>query len=221
MKVSDVIEVLRDFAKPEKVKGMERFGIPTENVLGVGMPQLRQVAREIGKDQKLADELWRLRIHEAKLLATIVAEPDRFPIEKADLWMKELYSWDTCDQFCMNLLVKTNYVMKLPARWVKEEGEFQKRASMAIIAVIAVHRKELSNQQMLEFKPLLLEAADDSRNFVKKAVNWAIRQIGKRNEDLRLEMLDFCEELLLLDQKASNWIARDAIRELKGKRTGF
>jgi len=131
--------------------------------------------------------------------------------------MKDLYSWDICDQFCINVLVKTSYVLELPERWSVEQGEFQKRAPMALIAVIALHRKELTDEQLLVYKPLLFNAATDPRNFVKKAVNWAIRQIGKRNYELCQAMISFCEELLTLEDKSATWIARDAIRELKTK----
>lgn len=214
MEVSAVVNHLKTLANPEKIKGIARFGIPVDQALGITMPQLRQFARIIGRDQALADALWQLPIHEAKLLASIVAEPKEFTIEKADSWMKDLYSWDTCDQFCLNLLIKTPYVLDLPERWAVQSGEYQKRASMAILAVIAVHKKELGDQQLLDYKPLMKDASSDPRNFVKKAVNWAIRQIGKRNENLRLEMMDFCEELILMDEKPATWIARDAIREL-------
>ena len=181
------------------------------------MPQLRQYAKKLGRSQELADALWQSPIHEAKILATIVAEPANFPIEKADGWMKDLYSWDICDQFCINVLIKTPYVLELPERWAGESGEFQKRAPMALIAVTAVHRKDLTDHQMLMYKPLLWDAARDPRNFVKKAVNWAIRQIGKRNNNLGQEMILFCEELLELGDKTANWIARDALRELRTK----
>lgn len=212
-----IIQHLKGLADPNKVKGIARFGIPIDDALGVSMPQLRKLARTVGKDQALADALWRTSIHEAKLLATLVAEPASFTIQKADLWLKDLYSWDICDQWCLNLLIKTPDVLQLPERWAGEAGEFQKRASLAIIAVIAVHKKTLDDQALLEYKPLLHRAASDPRNFVKKAVNWAIRQIGKRNENLRLAMLAFCEELLLMNHKSAHWIARDALRELKTK----
>ena len=185
--------------------------------MGVTMPQLRQYARKFGRDQELADLLWSSPIHEAKILATIIADPQNFPLEKADAWMRDLYSWDLCDQFCINVLVKTSYVLELPTRWAGEKAEFQKRAPMALIAVIAVHRKDLTDDDLLIYKSLLSDAATDQRNFVKKAVNWAIRQIGKRNDNLRREMILFSEELLELNDKAANWIARDAIRELQTK----
>lgn len=217
MDISGIIADLKQLGNPDKVKGRAKFGIPEENSLGVTMPQLRQYAKKFGRSKELTDALWQSPIHEAKILATILAEPKSFPIQKADAWMKDLYSWDICDQFCINVLVKTSYVLELPERWSVEQGEFQKRAPMALIAVIAVHRKELKDEQLLVYKPLLFNAATDPRNFVKKAVNWAIRQIGKRNNNLCQEMILFCEKLLELGDKSANWIAKDAIRELKTK----
>lgn len=219
MDISPIIKDLQKLGNPAKIKGRAKFGIPEENSLGVTMPQLRQYGKKYGRDQELADLLWTSAIHEAKILATIIANPKEFPIEKADAWMKDLYSWDLCDQFCINVLVKTPYVLDLPRRWSRESSEFQKRAPMALIAVIAVHRKDLTDDQLLAYKPLLYHAATDPRNFVKKAVNWAVRQIGKRNNNLSQEMILFCEELLELGDKTASWIARGALRELKKLKT--
>ena len=218
MAIEGIVDDLTQLGNPEKAKGRARFGIPEENSLGVTMPQLRKYAKKFGRDQQLADQLWSSSIHEAKILASIIADPKNFPMIKADTWMRDLYSWDICDQYCINLLVKTPYALDLPKRWASETGEFQKRASMAMIAVLAVHHKSLEDHEFLSYKPLLKQAATDNRNFVKKAVNWAIRQIGKRNGQLCIEMINFSEELLELEAKAARWIARDALRELKTKR---
>lgn len=216
--VEEVIADLRKMADPKRVKGLARYAIPEENAIGLRLPQLREYARKFGRDQELADLLWLSPIHEVKILATIVADPKNFSIEKADAWMKDLYSWDLCDQFCINVLVKTPYCLELPFRWQHETGEFQLRAPMALIAVIAVHQKKLSDEEILKYLPLLEAASADQRNFVKKAVNWAVRQIGKRNAALRSHMISFCQDLLKNDNSASTWIARDALRELEKRK---
>lgn len=216
MTLSQILEQLQSKANPERARSLERFAIPSEKAFGITMPVLRKLAKEAGKDQVLAEQLWKEGPHECKLLATLIADPVKFSITQADRWVREIYSWDVCDQLCINLLSKTSYAWDLPRRWAPEEHEFTRRAGIVMIAVMAVHHKKVEDEEFLQFIPILKEYATDPRNFVKKAVNWAIRQMGKRSFFLHQYMLTLCYELLELDFKAAKWIARDALRELKG-----
>lgn len=219
--LNEVLSELEALAEPEKAKGLAHYGIPEENALGIRMPVLRKLAREIGKDQALAEELWQHRYHECKLLATLVAEPKRFSLADADCWVNDIYSWDVCDQLCINLLRETEYAWELPQRWAPEEQEFIRRAGIVMIAVMGVHFKKTPEEDFLQFVPLLKTYATDERNFVKKAVNWAIRQLGKRSAFLHPHMISLCHELLEMDSKAASWSARDALRELESEKIKF
>lgn len=213
--LKEIFPILEDEGHPANAKSMIRFGIKADKAFGIKLPVLRNLAKEIGKNTPLADELWREGHHECKLLATMIADPGEFTLEEADRWIKDIYSWDVCDQLCSNLLVKTNYAWELPERWSPLEREFERRAGIVMIVELAVHQKDARDERLIPFIPLLKIYATDSRNFVKKAVNWAIRQLGKRSAFLHPQMVSLCEELLEMNSRPASWIARDALRELQ------
>lgn len=215
VRLNEVLELLQGESNLHYAKSMSRFAIPAENALGIKLPVLRKLAREIGNDQKLAEDLWQHHYHESKLLATLIADPRQFKLKDADRWVKSVYSWDLCDQLCINILVKTDFAWKLPARWAPWEPEFERRAGIVMIAVLAVHHKKVLDEEFLQFVPLLKSYATDPRNFVKKAVNWAIRQMGKRRAFLHSHMICLCHQLLDLDSRSASSVARDALRELE------
>ncbi len=215
--VERILQEFQKEANPQIAESLTRFAIPSEKAFGIRVPVLRKLAREIGKNQALADELWQEGPHECKLLATFIGEPSKFSVAQADNWVRDIYSWDVCDQLCINLLSKTSYTWELPQRWAPQEHEFTRRAGIVTIAVMAVHHKKVADEEFLQFIPILKQYATDPRNFVKKAVNWAIRQMGKRSVFLHQYMVTLCYELLELDSKSATWVARDALRELKGK----
>lgn len=208
------INELRIKRNPVNVAGMARFGINPEKALGISIKELRKIAKDIGYDHKLALDLWASGIHEARLLATLIDEPSKATKRQMDSWVNEFNSWDLCDQCCNNLFRKTDFVDEKILKWVKSNKEFTRRAGFVLIAVQAVHNKKLSDNEIQNYLPLVLKYSTDERNYVKKAVNWALRQIGKRNKALNNKTLNVCNQLLELNSKSAKWIARDAIREL-------
>lgn len=214
-KVQKVLEELKAHANPEDAAGMARFGINPNNTFGVRIPMLRALAKEIGKNHALSLELWDSKIHEARILAGMIDEPRLVTENQADRWIKDFDSWDVCDQVCMNLFDKTNFAFVKAKEWSKRKEEFEKRAGFALMACLAWHDKKAKDNDFLAFFPYIKAAADDERNFVKKAVNWALRQIGKRNKRLCQKAIELSEEIQRIDSKAAKWIATDALRELK------
>jgi 3-methyladenine DNA glycosylase AlkD len=215
MDAQSLIGALRSHANPVNVAGMARFGINPRNTLGVPMPVLRGLAREAGRNHALAQELWDSAIHEARILATLVDEPARVTRRQADRWARDFDSWDVCDQACQNLFRYTPFAFEKAAGWARARPEFIRRAGFAMMAGLAVKAKTASDEQFEAFLPLIAEAAADERNFVKKAVNWALRQIGKRNPRLRAKAIAAANEIRQQDSRAARWVARDALRELR------
>ena len=217
MALEQVIALLHQHANPQAVQGMARFGISSARTLGVSIPVLRRIAKDIGRDHSLALELWRSGIHEARILASMVADPRLVSPEQMEEWVNDFDSWDVCDQVCGNLFDKTPYAYHMAVEWSHREQEFVRRAGFVLMAELAVHDKRASDEAFLPFFPLMKQYAVDERNFVKKAVNWALRQIGKRNSHLRAVAVEWAQEIRQLDSRAARWIANDALRELQKK----
>lgn len=213
--VDSVIDKLKSKAQPENLEGMTRYGIPPEQRLCIPVPDLRKLAKEIGRDHKLALDLWRSGIGEARILATMVDEPDRLTEEQMEEWVKDINSWDICDQLCMNLFSKNELAWKKIMEWSEREEEFVKRTAFSLIACLAWQDKEANDDEFIELLPIIVREATDGRNFVKKAVNWALRNIGKRNVNLNKAAINTAKEIQQLDSRAARWIASDAIRELE------
>jgi len=213
--VKDVLDKLQSKARPEQLKGMARYGITVEQRLGVSVPDMRKLAKEIGEDHKLALDLWRTGIAEARIVASMVGDPDKLTEEQMEDWVKGINSWDVCDQVCMNLFEKNQLAWKKIVDWSEREEEFAKRTAFSLIACLAWHDKKASDEKFIELLPIIMRGATDERNFVKKAVNWALRNIGKRNLDLNEAAINTAKEIKRLDLKAARWVASDAIRELE------
>jgi 3-methyladenine DNA glycosylase AlkD len=202
---------------PVNKAGMARFGINIENALGISVTQLRPIAKTIKKDHPLALELWNTGIHEARLLACFIAEPSLMTTELLDKWVNDFNSWDICDQATSNLLDKCDLAIERIPIWASCEQEFVRRTPFALIAALAVHKKgEKYDDFFVEHFPLIMQCVTDERNFVKKAVNWAIRQIGKRSDKMRATALRLCDDIAkeYPTSKSANWIIKDAVREL-------
>ncbi|HEX2983217.1 MAG TPA: DNA alkylation repair protein, partial [Ignavibacteriales bacterium] len=214
----EIIAFLKKQGSKENLEGMARYGINTGNALGVGMTPLRDLAKQIKKDSALAKELWASGIHEARILAGLIEDPKELTEAQMEDWAKEFNSWDICDQCCMNLFRKTNYALKEAHEWTGRNEEYIKRAGFALMATLSVHDKQADNAAIEKFLKPIIKASADERNFVKKAVNWALRQVGKRNPELRLKALEAAEEILKLNSKPGNWIAKDAIKELNNQK---
>ncbi len=217
MDCREIIEKLKAEADPAKVAGMAKFGINSKNTLGVSIPFLRKTAKEIGKDHSLAMQLWDSRIHEACILAALVEKPGMVTEKQIESWVKDFNSWDVCDQVCSNLFDKTPFAYTKAIEWSGSDREFVKRAGYVLMACLAVHDKKAEDKKFMKFFPLIVKGATDERNFVKKAVNWALRQIGKRNSNLNREAVETAEKIQLIPLKSARWIASDALREFKLK----
>ncbi len=217
MKAKDILKKLKSQANPKNVKGMVRFGINSRNTYGVSIPVLRKTAKEIGKDHQLALQLWDSGIHETRILASMIDVPEKVTEKQMEKWVKDFDSWDVCDQVCSNLFDKTRFAYQKAFEWSKRKEEFVKRAGFVLMATLSVHDKEAKDKKFEQFFPIIKREAHDERNFVKKAVNWALRQIGKRNLALNRKAVAVTKEIQRMDSKSAKWIAGDAIRELAGE----
>jgi 3-methyladenine DNA glycosylase AlkD len=219
MKSKDIINKIKSLKNPKNIAGMARFGIkPRAQVYGVPLPVIRQMAKEIKKDHELAIGLFKSDIHEAKILATIIAEQEKLSEKEIENWVKLFDSWDIVDQCCMNLFWQSKLCRKKIIEWAKSEEEFTRRTAFSLMAVLAVKNKEMKDTDFLKFFPLIKKYATDERNFVKKSVNWALRQIGKRNKKLNKEAVELAQEIREIGQKkgskAAKWVASNALSEL-------
>jgi len=213
--VKEVLEKLKARARPDQLEGMARFAIVGKGRLGVSVPEMRRLAKEIGKDHELALELWKTGIPDARILAGMVGEPDKLTEKQMDDWVLDFDSWDVCDQVCMNLFEKTPLAVKKIHDWSLRDEEFVKRTAYALIACLAWHDKKAEDEKFIALFPVIKQGATDERNFVKKAVNWALRNIGKRNPSLNKAAIKLAKEIRQMDSKAARWIAANAIRELE------
>ena len=217
MQYEDIINKLKRLSDPKAVDGMARYGINPNNTYGVSVPNLRKIAREAGNDHALAQQLWASGIHEARILASMVDDPKQVTEKQMDDWSDDFDSWDVCDQCCMNLFDKTGIAYRKAAEWSTREEEFGKRAAFALMACLAWHDKRATDEQYEPFFPIIKREANDIRNYVKKAVNWALRQIGKRNPALNARALATAREIQQINTRAARWIASDAIKELESQ----
>ncbi|MFG6457448.1 DNA alkylation repair protein [Roseateles sp. BYS96W] len=206
--------LLRAAARPQALGEMARYGLGGAARLGVAVPTLRALARELGRDHGLALALWETGIPDAQILAGMVAEPARLTPADMDGWVASLPAWDVCDQACLNAFVRSPLAWEAIPRWAAREAEFEKRAGFALLAVAAVHHKQRPDVEFLARLPLIEAAASDDRNYVRKAVSWALRQIGKRSAALCEPALTVAERLCEQSDASARWIGRDARREL-------
>jgi 3-methyladenine DNA glycosylase AlkD len=214
MNYDQVMKKLKSLKNPKNVEGMARFGINPDKNYGINVTTLRKIAKEIGKDHELALQLWDSGIHDARMLAAHIDEADKVTEEQMEEWAHDFNSWDVCDNACGHLFDKTKYCYKKAFEWTKRDEEFVKRAGFAIMAWAAVHDKKSDDEVFEDFLEEIKREPTDNRNYVKKAVNWALRNIGKRNLKLNKKAIKIAEEIKKIDSKSARWIASDAIREL-------
>jgi len=218
MKYIEIINKLKSMSNPDAVAGMARYGISSKNNLGISIYWLRNYAKDIGIDHKLALKLWDSGIHDARLLACFVDDPTKVTGEQMDNWAKDFDSWDICDQACTSLFDKNSLAWKKVFEWAERDEEFVKRGAFSLIAGLSVHDKKASNKKFEQFFPIIKKHSTDDRNYVKKAVNWALRNIGKHNLILNKLTIKLSEEILKIDSKSAKWIASNAIRELTSEK---
>lgn len=218
MQYGKIVRELRSMSNPKNVEGMQRFGIRGGEMLGISVYEIRRMAKNIGKNHELAQKLWDSKIHEARMLACFVDDPKQVTEEQMDRWTGDFESWDICDQCCSNLFDKTPFAEKKIFEYSKRSEEFVKRTGFVLIATRSVHDKKAKDSEFEKYLPIIKRGATDERNFVRKAVNWSLRQIGKRNLTLNRKAIKIGEEIRRIDSKAARWIANDALRELKSEK---
>lgn len=213
-----IIKRLESIASPENREGMARYGINTERAYGISVYKLREMAKEMGKDHELALKLWETGIHEAQMLAIFTDDPEQVTQKQMEDWAKDFDSWDTCDQACTDLFDRTPFAYEKALEWSLRPEEFVKRGGFALMAGLAVHDKKAPDGKLAEFFPVIERESKDPRNYVRKAVNWALRNIGKRNLALNTQAIESAERIKAIDDKTARWIASDALRELRSEK---
>jgi len=216
--VEEVMGELQSKAKAENIDGMARFAIVGDQRMGVSVPDMRKIAKSVGKNHQLALDLWDTGVPEGMIVAGMIAEPDKLTEQQMEDWVVDINSWDICDQVCMNLFEKTPLAEKKIFEWSTREGEFVKRTSYALIACLAWHDKQAVDERFINYFPLIVAGSTDERNFVKKAVNWALRNIGKRNQNLNKQAIRVANQIHEIDSKSARWIASNALRELESEK---
>jgi len=212
---SQVLARLKSMGDAEDLKGMARFGMSVEKRFGVSVPEMRKMAKEIGRNHALALKLWKTGIADARILASMIADPEAMRARDLKDWVFAFDSWDVCDQVCMNLLEKVALARRKIPEWAAREEEFVRRSAFALIACLAWHDKQASDDEFRRYLPLIQRGAEDERNFVKKAVSWALRNIGKRNAALHKAAMQTAKDLQRMDSRVARWIAADTIRDLE------
>ncbi|QTN29043.1 DNA alkylation repair protein [Rhodoferax sp. AJA081-3] len=216
-RLQTALALLHANARPEALESLERFGIVGDGRLGLSVPAMRSIARKLGRDHALAQALWDTSIPDARIVASMVAEPALLTSRQMDAWVKGFAAWDVCDQTCLNAFVKSPLAWRKVDAWATRKDEFVRRAAFSLLATLAVHDKKAGDEPFIAALALVEAAADDDRNFVKKAVNWALRGIGKRNTALRAQAIAAALRIQQQGTKSARWIAADALRELDPK----
>lgn len=215
MEFNQIIQEFEELSDVDFAQNMKKFGINYVKSYGLRLPQIRKIAKQCGKNHELALKLWNYGYHETYLLATLVEEPEKVDSIQLDEWVNSFYSWDLVDQACINLLRFIPEAIDNIFIWSNSEEEFVKRTAFSLIAVLAVHNKDANFDEYFE---IIKEGSKDNRNFVKKSVNWALRQIGKSSAENNRKALELSYEILEIDNNASKWVARGAIKELESEK---
>lgn len=214
--LEEALARLHAHAHPDQLAGMAKFGLVGDKRLGLSVPEMRQIARELKRDHSLALALWDTGIPEALMVASMIDDPKQLTEDQMDDWVKDFMTWDVCDQVCGNLFDKSPLAWKKVTEWSGRDEEFAKRAAFALTAYLAWHDRTSPDEQFMALLPLIRRAATDERNYVKKAVNWALRGVGKRNRALNAAAIEMAHKIAQMDSKSARWIASDALRELTG-----
>lgn len=215
MNLHQIIDQLEHLSNPEKIKLKEKkFGIYANHSLGIYHKDLKALAKDIGQDNELALELYDTGIYEARILCSKVYDPACITEKQMDRWVEDFENWEVCDSFCMGFFAKSRYALAKAREWSEADSEFVKRAGFVIMAAYGFADKNAGNEVFEGFfQPIEREAGDD-RIYVRKAVNWALRNIGKRNIDLHRRAIDVANRILMVESKSATWIAKNALNEL-------
>jgi len=213
----EILKKLKTLGSVKNIEGMARFGITAKKAFGVCAPDLMAIAKQAGKNHELAQELWRNEVYEARILAGMIDRPEWVTAKQMDAWVGDFDSWAVCDSNCMRLFSGTKFAHKKVWQYAKSNKEYVRRTAFALIASLVFHDKKALDSVFVKYLPLIKRYATDERNYVRKAVNWALRQIGKRNLALNKKAIACAEEIRKMENKTARWIANDALRELKGE----
>ncbi len=197
------------------IESMARYGIPSKGAVGISVGELQKFAKLVGKDHKLAAELWATGIYEARLLATLIDDPQQVTVAQMNRWAADFDSWAVCDSACFWLFDRSPLAWGRVVQWVKSPREFVKRGGFALMACLALHDKTTADERFLPFLPLIEGGADDERNFVKKGVSWGLRGMGRRSPALNAAAVKVAERLAARADAASRWVGKDALRDLE------
>ncbi|MBZ9570898.1 DNA alkylation repair protein [Methanobrevibacter sp. TMH8] len=218
MEVSEIISTFEKLSNPNEIEGMKRFGIDPNHTYGLRMPVIKKIAKNYKNNHKLALDLWKINNRETRILASLVDDPKEVTSEQMDHWANDFDYWEITDQCCINLFRKTEFAYDKVYQWTEEEKEFVKRSGFSLIAVLAVHDKKKTDETFIELMELIERESTDNRKMVKKSVNWALRQIGKRNLKLNKLAIEKAEKIDKIDSKSAHWIAKNALKELKSEK---
>ena len=216
MTTKQIISELKKYSKKENIEGMKRFGIrPNNKLLGVNIPIVRKMGKKVGHNHVLALELWQSGIHEARILASIIDEPELVTAQQLEQWAGDIKSWDICDQACSNLFCRTKVARKRMSAMIRDDREFVRRVGFVVLTALAVHDKAMADSEFAKFFSYFKKYSTDERVYVKKAISWAMREIGKRrSRQMHQKIMALAEELKQKPSKSAKWIASDVIREL-------
>ncbi|MHB0874649.1 MAG: DNA alkylation repair protein [Anaerolineae bacterium] len=212
-----VVGRLQALADPVSLAGMARYGLGTDNAYGVRMPDLRALAKEIGRDHDLAERLWTMGVRETRLIATLIADPKRVDEDLMERWVADFADWEVCDQCCMNLFEHTPFAYAKAFEWSAREAEYVKRAGFVLMARLAVKEKRAPTDYVLPFLDAIRREACDDRNMVKKGVSWALRHVGERDLAAHALAVETAQALRAMDCRAARWVASDALTGLRSE----
>jgi 3-methyladenine DNA glycosylase AlkD len=221
MQIDQILAGLEKLGSPEVKKTKERFAITAQNSHGIFLTDLKSFAKQIGRNDDLALELFDTGIYEARLLTSMLFNPKNLTEPLMEKWVKTFENWEICDTFCMGFMGKSKFVLPKAFEWVEYQPEYQKRAGFVLMVAYAFTDTQATNEVIRSFFPPMLKHATDERKYVMKGINWALRQVGKRNQDLHKESLAIADQILALGTKPARWIARDAIRQLQSSKVYF
>ncbi|MFK0730190.1 MAG: DNA alkylation repair protein [Gloeotrichia echinulata GP01] len=213
--VTEIIAYLQSIGSESHKKSLGRLGVQTDNAIGVSTPTIRQLAKKVGRNQKLALDLWQAGFHETKLLAVLVADTKEMSATVVEDWLLDVVTWDLCDHLCNNLIIYMPDCVARIAVWAEDEREFFRRAAFSVIAMIMIHHKNIPDAQIDSYLALIRKYASDSRNYVKKAISWALREIGKRHFAAPEKAIILATELAQSTSSGERWVGKDALKELE------
>ncbi|HUU79512.1 MAG TPA: DNA alkylation repair protein [candidate division Zixibacteria bacterium] len=212
--LEQIIAKFEKHANPENLVGMAKFGITPDHAYGVSLPVIRDLAKEIGKNHLLAQELWNTNIREPRILACMIADPNKVTEELLEKWVRDFDYWEICDQCIMNLFVKTKFAYTKSLEWVRRDDEYIRRSGFVLMAILSYRDKKTDDSKFLSFLPICKKYSTDQRNIVKKAISWSLRRIGARNLFLNKEVLKLTDELMMIESSSAKWIAKDVAKDI-------